>query len=60
MKFKTFITESKKETKEEVNFREGTPNKRCGLCTMFRPPASCTAVQGVIDAHDLCDLFERK
>jgi len=45
--------------KREVNYREGTTDTRCGLCTMFMPPHGCSAVKGVIFPQDLCDLFER-
>lgn len=50
-----------KQTKQQVNYRPAERNKRCGLCTMFRKPNGCTAVQGPVDpAHGLCDLFNRK
>ena len=49
-----------KDSKTVANYRAGTPNKRCALCTMFRPPASCTAVRGPIDPDDVCDYFKRK
>lgn len=49
-----------KVTKASVNYREGKPARRCGICTMFRAPSGCTAVEGEIAAKDVCDLFERK
>jgi hypothetical protein len=49
-----------KYTKREVNYGEGIPQRRCALCTMFREPRSCTAVQGVILPDDVCDIFDRK
>lgn len=49
-----------KATKEKANYRDGTPTRRCGLCTMYRPPGSCTAVQGAISRSKLCDYFERR
>ena len=39
---------------------KGTHNRRCGLCTMFRSPSSCTAVVGPISAQAVCRYFERK
>lgn len=49
-----------KQTKAEVNYREGTSSRRCDQCTMWQPPSGCTAVEGTIKAGDLCDLFESK
>lgn len=49
-----------KETKAKVRYRTGHFATRCGNCTMFRPPAGCTAVLGVISPQGLCDLFKRK
>lgn len=49
-----------KATKEKANYRHGTAGKRCVLCTMFREPKSCTAVEGDISPADLCDYFKRK
>ena len=47
-------------TKEEADYREGTEDEKCSLCTMFRPPSSCTYVKGSIRGKGLCDFFERK
>jgi hypothetical protein len=49
-----------KATKAKANYRAGEGDRRCGLCTMFRPPHSCTAVKGKVDASGLCNYFERK
>jgi hypothetical protein len=49
-----------KVSKAEAHYRAGNENECCGICTMFRPPFGCTAVEGEIRAHDLCDLFEAK
>ena len=48
-----------KASKEEANYREGTKDKQCSQCTMFRPPDMCTAVKGDISPNDLCDYFKR-
>jgi hypothetical protein len=40
----------------EVDYREG--HEHCAICTMFREPASCTAVVDPISPDGLCDLFE--
>jgi hypothetical protein len=57
----------RKQSKQAVNYRAGRPNRRCGLCTMFRRtlPAkpygnACTAVQGPIDEDDVCNIFKRR
>lgn len=34
--------------------------ERCGLCTMFRPPRRCTAVEGFVQRYGWCKIFERK
>lgn len=47
-------------SKEQADYREGSSDERCGLCTMFRPPSSCTYVHGRIAASAVCDFFERK
>lgn len=49
-----------KSTKATAHYRDGSDERRCALCTMFRPPGSCTAVSGEISADGLCDYFERK
>jgi len=50
---------AEKATKATANYRKGSPSKHCGLCSMFRPPADCTAVKGDISPTDLCDYFRR-
>lgn len=30
----------------------------CRTCTMFRPPQSCTSVEGKISPDGYCDYFE--
>lgn len=50
----------KKSTKAEADYRDGTPAEHCGRCTMFRPPKSCTAVEGVIRFSGVCDYFKDK
>lgn len=49
-----------KDSKDEANYRDGHGERRCANCTMFRPPASCTAVEGKIIPSGLCDYFKRK
>ena len=49
-----------KVSKAEANYRPGSDDTRCSLCTMFLPPDGCTSVEGGIRAEDLCDFFERK
>lgn len=49
---------SDKTTKSEANYRTGAGRTRCQYCTMFRPPKSCTVVEGDISPQALCDYFE--
>jgi len=35
-------------------------DERCGNCTMFRPPASCTDVAGQIVRHGWCKIWAKK
>lgn len=49
-----------KASKEQAHYRDGTPKEHCGRCSMFRPPKSCTAVDGVIRYSGVCDYFEQK
>jgi hypothetical protein len=49
-----------KATKEQANYRDGTDERHCSICTMFRPPASCSSVEGEIAPQKLCDYFKRK
>lgn len=46
--------------KSEADYREGTPEEHCGVCSMFRPPASCTLVEGKIKPTGVCDYFKKK
>ena len=43
-----------------VDYREGERDKRCGVCTMFRAPSSCTEVVSPIKPSGMCDLFRRR
>lgn len=49
-----------KATKQQAHYRDGTAARHCGLCTMFRPPRSCTAVAGDISPDGVCDYFKRR
>lgn len=49
-----------KATKEAADYRPGSDGTKCKNCTMFIPPASCSAVQGKISPQGLCDYFRRK
>ena len=46
-------------TKASANYRQGEPNRKCGICSMFERPDGCSAVAGHIAPQGLCDLFER-
>ena len=49
-------------TKASVNYRKATGGapRRCGNCSMFRAPAGCTLVAGVIKRGDVCDRWAPK
>lgn len=49
-----------KASKAEARYRTGSAARHCSLCTMWRPPASCTKVAGDISPQGLCDYFEKK
>lgn len=49
-----------KSSKTEADYREGDEQEHCGRCSMFRPPHSCTAVDGMICWDDVCDYFKQK
>ena len=34
--------------------------KRCDLCEMWRSPAGCSLVKGLINSLGICRFFERK
>ena len=48
-----------KVSKRSVGYGWGVEYRRCALCTMWRPPESCTLVAGKIEASGVCDKFER-
>lgn len=48
-------------TKKAANYRaDGSPQKHCAICTMFRKGNVCTSVQGYIAPDAVCKLFKRK
>jgi hypothetical protein len=49
-----------KPSHEEAHYRPGEGDQRCANCTMFRPPAHCTAIEDPVRADMLCDYFELK
>lgn len=48
-----------KRSHEDVNYRTGTPKRRCGLCTMFVKPHSCTDVVDPIKTDGVCDIYAK-
>jgi len=53
--------ERKPKSDPSVRYRyQPKGSERCGLCTMFRKPSSCTAVMGTISPQGWCKLFKRK
>jgi len=49
-----------KVSKRSVAYGPGAVHRRCDLCTMWRPPSSCTHVAGTISPAAVCKDFERK
>lgn len=49
-----------KATKTQAHYRHGDKAEHCGICSMFRPPAACTAVRGFIAKQAVCKFFEKK
>ena len=46
-------------SKESVNYRPAESlTERCGTCSMFREPNSCTLVTGIIRRDDVCDEWD--
>ena len=50
----------RKVSKASVSYRPARGGKRCGTCAMFRAPASCTLVAGVVRRGDVCDRWAPK
>jgi hypothetical protein len=50
-----------KSSKVEANYRDRPSGANsCAVCTMFRPPSSCTAVEGAVQPTGWCRYFEAK
>jgi hypothetical protein len=48
-------------TKEEADYTDdGTGDRRCKNCTMYRAPDSCTLVEGDIHPEGFCKYFQAK
>jgi len=57
------IVMAEKVSKDSVNYRPATNNKRCGNCAMSTfhgtfTHGSCTLVEGLIRRDDTCDKWE--
>ncbi len=54
-------TTARKITKVEARYRPyPKATKRCGNCSMFRPPVDCTLVMGEVKSHGYCEKHEAK
>lgn len=52
---------SSRSSKAEARYKDYAEGlNHCALCTMFRPPSSCTAVEGTISPHGVCKYFKAK
>lgn len=58
IKFKVYIEESKKSSKEEAGYQDKPKNgEKCINCTMWRDPNKCSAVAGIISPNGWCDWY---
>ena len=50
---------ARKVSKESVRYRRASTKapRRCGTCAMFRAPAGCTLVAGLIRRGDVCNRW---
>lgn len=48
-------------SKDQADYQP-TPNgsRRCGKCSMFQPPMSCSTVAGKISSQGWCKYYEAK
>jgi hypothetical protein len=59
--FRDFLTEEEKVAKSTADYQDSPKGQqRCDKCTMWRPPAGCTAVRGKIAADGWCKYYEKK
>jgi len=50
-----------KTSKDGAQYIVYTPKKeKCKACSMFRSPASCTLVKGIISPQGHCKYWEKK
>ena len=51
-----------KVSKAAASYRDRSPkgDQQCAGCTMFQPPAACTAVEGQIARRGWCAFFKRQ
>src|SRR6476646_1175881 len=53
--------EGAKQTQEQANYREGNPQRSCGLCGHFDSKGhSCDVVEGDISPYGFSDLYLRQ
>ena len=55
------LGEGKKQSQQEANYREGNPQRSCGLCGHFDSKGkSCDVVDGEISPFGFSDLYLRQ
>lgn len=52
--------EEPKRSKASVDYSDGMPRARCGICEYFVPTGKCELVAGLIDPMMWCRLFEKR
>lgn len=58
IKFKKYLEESKKASKEEAGYQDSPKNgNKCINCTMWRDPNKCSAVAGIISPNGWCKWY---
>jgi hypothetical protein len=56
----TLATSLGKTSKAEAEYVDYSRKQHCEDCNMFRPPAGCITVAGVIDPEGTCRFWEAK
>ena len=52
---------SRKVSKDEADYQaEPKDGRRCGYCSMWRTPGTCTAVEGRISPKGWCRYYKRR
>jgi hypothetical protein len=56
----TGYSPEKKSSHATADYRQGTAERHCSICAMYRPGPHCTAVVDPIRGGGLCDYYKAK